>query len=115
MIKLTTWESRPTRARTGTSPHRYNEPMTAIPTLSEVDKVKMKAYFLAAKSWDKHRRALQREEENDPATNSRILDLLIEQAMRVHGGPLMDDPKEDLAESKLAHVLSQRAINPADR
>ena len=92
----------------------YNESMSSIPALSDEDKIKMKAYFLAAKSWDKHRRALQREEENDPATNGRILDRLIEHAMRVHGGPLMDDPKEDLAESKLAHVLSQRATNPAD-
>ncbi len=79
--------------------------------MTAADKLAMKRYFQAAKSWDRQRRLRLRGQPNDPQANGRTLDVLLEQGRRVHQGPFIDDAREDAAEARLAHVLSQRTTD----
>jgi hypothetical protein len=87
--------------------------MAMPPSLSAADKEAMKQYYRAARSWDRQRRTRIAAEPNDAATNGRILDTLIEHAIAT-GATVVDDAREDDAESRLAHVLS-RTAHPPDR
>lgn len=82
--------------------------MAAQPLLSPEDREFMRRHFQALKEWDRERRNLLRNQPNDPAANFRALDTMVERYLDMHGGPLVDDEKEDAAESRLARILSQR-------
>lgn len=76
--------------------------------LSAADRLVMRRYFMAAKQWDKQRRDLLRQEPNDPVRNRLAYNHLMQMVRRVHTGLLLDDAKEDEAESRLAQALSRR-------
>ena len=78
------------------------------PLLSAEERLVMKRYFEAAKGWDKLRRDMIRKEPNDPVANRRSYNYLMEMVRNVHPGLLLDDAKEDEAESRLARALSRR-------
>ncbi|MCC6682931.1 MAG: hypothetical protein IT445_18690 [Phycisphaeraceae bacterium] len=78
------------------------------PLLSPEEREVMRRYFLAARSWDKHRRDMIRREPNDPVQNRIAYNHLMEMVHNVHPGLLVDDKKEDEAESRLARALCRR-------
>ncbi|MEM8738571.1 MAG: hypothetical protein AAGG38_08855 [Planctomycetota bacterium] len=92
------------------------EPKTLPDLDAEADKPRVgpidKAYWQAAKSWDRHRREAERREVNDPTKNRLLYNGLLRQAINLHG-PLPTPREKDLkAHERLADVLRRR---PADR